>query len=53
MSLGLDVGIVDENVASTAFNQIRSSSLLNVESMHLELNSVTFQMLLMLHMLWL
>jgi hypothetical protein len=41
MSLGLNVGLVDENVASTVPNYIRSSSFLNVENVHLEFNSVT------------
>jgi hypothetical protein len=33
--------MVDENVTSTALNKIKSSSLLNVESVHLEFNNVT------------
>jgi hypothetical protein len=35
------VGGVDEDVASIALNQIRSSSLLVVERVHLEFSNVT------------
>jgi len=35
------VGGVDEDVASTASNQIRFSSLLVVENVHLEFSNVT------------
>ncbi len=35
------MGIIDENVASIALNQIKISSFLNVKSVHLEFNNVT------------
>ncbi len=35
------MGGVDEDVASSALNQIKSLSLLVVESLHLEFNNVT------------
>ncbi len=36
-----NVGIVDENLASTTSNQIKSSSVSNVENVHLEFRNVT------------
>jgi hypothetical protein len=36
-----NVGIVDEDATSTAPNKIKSSSLLDVESVHLEYVNVT------------
>ncbi len=35
------MGIVDENVTLITPNQVRFSSFLNVESVHLEFNNVT------------
>jgi hypothetical protein len=47
------VGGVDETVASTTLNQIKSSSLLVVESVHLEFNNVTLLYVVDASYLWL